>query len=123
MVEPAAVAADHRQPRGAGLHGGVHRQREVGAVLVGGVLAHLDALGAGTCQGRRVDRVQVADDQVDVQAQGGGHPEAGVRGDDHRLLGQVRGDVRRDRVAPGHGHDVRVGAPTGGHHVHLPPLA
>ena len=97
MVEPAAVAADHHDPTRLGGDGGSHRELEVRRILVDRMA--LDPRRPRHGIFRR--RVEVADEEVDPQAEPFRLEDPAVRRDHEGVLGHVgqrgaRGTSRTD---------------------------
>ena len=69
VVDPAAVPADHDRVRAAAVARGEQRELEVGGVLGLGVALDRRAGGDRGVEHGRVDRVEIADDDVDREAE------------------------------------------------------
>ncbi len=84
MVEATATHSHHVHRGGAAVERGVECELEIGGVLGRRVLFHDRAVGARSVECGRIDRVEVADHEVDVHTEGAGVREAGV-GRDHEV--------------------------------------
>ncbi len=105
VVEPALDAADHEDPARLPGDGRAERELEIGRVLLGR-MAFCPV--AQLRERPRRDRVEVADCELDLQAEREGVVGSAVRGDHSRAGGYRLARATAGRRAPGDDHD-RVG--------------
>ena len=122
VVEPSAITTDHDHPAAAGGQRTVEGQLEIGGVLVARMALDTGSRGGSAVERSRVDRVHVADHDVDGEVEALRLCQPSVGGDYQRGTGQQLRNRGKGGVAAGEHNRSTVPVP--GCVLHsVPPLA